>query len=101
MSQTCGIEAPHSAGPTPTPEAQPPARHLVLIDSAADGTRLARLYLGSREQVAEFDAAGPEVPALSGGMLASPEAAGSDWDMALAGHTHAERQAAQVFTLAV
>jgi hypothetical protein len=36
---------------------QPAARYLVLIDSAADGRRLARLFLSSFEQVAEFDAA--------------------------------------------
>jgi hypothetical protein len=99
MSQTFGIEARHAA-PGPAGDV-PPARYLVLIDSAASGTRQARLFLDSREQVAEFDAAGPEVQALARGLLARQDAWEPAWDAALAGHTAAERRAAQVFTLDV
>lgn len=99
MAQTYGIEAPH-AHATDAADA-PPARYLVLIDSASHGTRLARLFLATREQVAEFDAAGPEVQALTRGLLARQGAWEPDWDAALAGHSAAERCAAQVFTLDV
>ena len=98
MAQTYGIEAPHGASAT---SAQPSARYLVLIDAASDGTRLALLYLDNFEKVAEFDAAGPEVQAIAGGLVPQQGADGHDWDTALAGHTRAERQAAQVYTLAV
>jgi len=98
MGQTFGIEAHHVTTPADT---QPPARYLVLIDSAAENTRLARLFLDSRLQVAEFDAAGPEVLSITDGLVSQQNADGPQWDQALAGHTAAERRAAQVFTLAV
>ena len=98
MGQTYGMEAPRGAG---APDTQPPARFLVLIDSATDNTRLARLFLVSRQQVAEFDAAGPEVLSITDGLLSQQDADSTEWDQALAGHTAAERRAAQVFTLAV
>ena len=98
MGQTFGIEARHVNN---APDSQPPVRFLVLIDSAAENTRLARLFLDSRQQVAEFDAAGPEVLSIIDGLLSQQEADGTQWDQALAGHTAEERRAAQVFTLAV
>ena len=98
MGQTFGIEARHV---TTAPDTQPPARYLVLIDSAAENTRLARLFLDSRQQVAEFNAAGPEVLSITDGLLSQQDADGTQWDQALAGHTAAERRAAQGFTLAV
>ena len=98
MAQTFGIEASQGAS---TPDTQPPARYLVLIDSAADNARLARLFLASRQQVAEFDAAGPEVRSITSGLLSQQDACSTAWDQALAGHTPAERRAAQVFTLAI
>lgn len=101
MSQTYGIEAAQRASHGASPEQQPPARYLVLIDSAADGSRLARLFLACRTQVAEFDAAGPEVQAITSGLLAQEGACDPAWDQALAGHSEAERRQAQVFTLEV
>ena len=98
MGQTFGIEARHVVR---TPDTQPPARFLVLIDSAAENTRLARLFLESHQQVAEFDAAGPDVLSITDGLLSQQDANAAQWDQALAGHTAAERRAAQVFTLAV
>ena len=98
MGQTFGIEARHVNN---APDSQPPVRFLVLIDSAAENTRLARLFLDSRQQVAEFDAAGPEVLSIIDGLLSQQDADGTLWDQALAGHTAEERRAAQVFTLAV
>ena len=99
MAQTFGIEARHAA--SHAADEQPPARYLVLIDAASHGSRLARLFLEDRTQVAEFDAAGPEVQALTAGLLAGQGAWQAEWDAALAGHTGAERRAAQVFTLDV
>ena len=98
MGQTFGIEARHVNN---APDSQPPVRFLVLIDSVAENTRLARLFLDSRQQVAEFDAAGPEVLSIIDGLLSQQDADGTQWDQALAGHTAEERRAAQVFTLAV
>jgi len=100
MAQTFGIEAAHG-GHAPAAAPQPPARYLVLIDSAAHGTRLARLFLADHQQVAEFDAAGPEVQALTAALLAQEGAAGPEWHAALAGHSGAERRSALVFTLDV
>lgn len=97
MAQTFGIEA-SSAGAHPAAEHAPPARYLVLIDSASAGGRLARLFLASYEPVAEFDAAAPEVLALADGLLAHQGAQHPRWDRALAGHTAGERAQAQVFT---
>ena len=100
MAQTFGIEATPAASASHAHDTQPPARYLVLIDSASHGVRQARLFLDDRTQVAEFDAAGPEVQALTSGLLAQQGAWASEWDAALAGHSGAERRAAQVFTLA-
>ena len=101
MAQNFGMETPQRARPAPVPDAQPAVRYVVLIDAASHGTRLARLFLASREQVAEFDAAGPEVQALTSSLLADEGTAGPEWDAALAGHSPAERRVAQVFTLDV
>ncbi len=101
MAQTFGIEAAHAVPQPAVAAAQPPARYLVLIDSASHGTRQARLFLATREQVAEFDAAGPEVQSLTSSLLAGCGADAAEWDTALAGHSRVERQAAQVFTLGI
>jgi hypothetical protein len=98
MSQTYGIEAKKGqAGET----AMPPARYLVLVDSAAHGGRLARLFLASREEVAEFDASAPEVLSMTQGLVAAFSANEAVWDEALGGHSVQERAAAQIFTLDV
>lgn len=97
MAQTYGIKAPR---PGKASEA-PPARWVVLIDSASAGRRLARVFLASREMVAEFDASAPEVLLMTEGLAAHPGARGPEWDTALAGHGDDERAAAEVYTLDV
>lgn len=96
MAQTYGIEAQ----PSPRGEAQlPPVRYLVLIDAAAQGSRLARLYLASRESVAEFDAGAPEVLLMLRNQAPSSSAAAPEWDAALGQHSAEERAGAEVYTL--
>ena len=94
MSQTFGMEAPRKHSHTPL---QPPARYLVVIDSG--GYMVARLFLETREQVAEFDAAVEEVAAMTLNLAAKTGAQGAEWDRALQGHSAAERAGAQVYTL--
>ena len=74
-----------------------PARYLVLID--AGGSTVARLFLDSREMVAEFDAGTEEVAQMSSGLRPIKGADGPEWDQALMGHSAAERSAAVVYTL--
>ena len=71
----------------------------MLIESA--GTVVVRLFLESREQVAEFDAATEETTQMMAGLHAQRGALGAEWDAALAGHSVSERGAASVFTLDV
>lgn len=78
---------------------RPPARYLVLIDSG--GVALARLFSASHEQVAEFDASAEETSSMTGGLSSVSGAQGAEWDRGLAGHSAAERAAAEVYTLAV
>lgn len=78
---------------------QPPAKYLVLID--ASGEMLARLFDEKRVQVAEFDASSEEVAVMTNGLVPTRGAAGPEWAKALAGHSDAERQAAEVFALDV
>ena len=97
MSEGFGIESPgkhHSAN------RQKPARWLVLID-AGGGGQLARLFTESREQIAEFDAATEETSSMTSGLTPVRGALGTEWDKALAGHSHADRAAAEVYPLAV
>lgn len=98
MSQQFGIEAPQRAGHAPE---QPSVRYLVVIDNAATGARVARLFLASREEVAEFDAAAPEVLSMIDSLAATHSAMKHEWDAALAGHNPMERAAADVYTLDV
>jgi hypothetical protein len=74
-----------------------PARYLVVIDSG--GFVVARLFLDTREQVAEFDAATEEATQLTAGLVPTRGADGAEWDRALEGHSAAERGAAEVYTL--
>jgi len=96
MNQGFGIEKPgtraHSTHRAPT-------RYLVLIDAA--GAVVARLFLESRVEVAEFDAGTEEVALMTKGLQPVKGAAGPEWDRALAGHSDAERADAEVFTLDV
>lgn len=96
MSQTFGMESPrkHDHG-----SHRQPARYLVVIDSG--GYMVARLFLETRELVAEFDAAVEEVSAMTTGLVPEVGALGAEWDRALQGHNATERAGAMVYTLAV
>ena len=96
MSQGFGSESPRAHAQTAH---RPPARFLVLID--AGGSTVARLFLDSRVQVAEFDAGTEEVAQMTAGLAPTQDAAGPDWDRALEGHSLAERQAAEVYRLTI
>ena len=75
------------------------ARLLVVID--AGGVGVARLFLDSREQVAEFDAGTEEAAQMISGLVPVQGAEGPEWDRALQGHSLAERRAAKVYALDV
>jgi hypothetical protein len=94
MNHGYGIEA-HRDGPHG--EHRRPVRYLVLIESG--GSMVARLFLESRELVAEFDAGTEEVSAMTQGLLPQRDASGPEWDRALEGHSIAERAAAEIYTL--
>lgn len=74
-------------------------RFVVVIDSGE--TPIARLFLASFEQVAEFDAGAPEVVQMIAGVRAAKTAASAEWDRALKGHSQAERLTADVYELTV
>ena len=78
---------------------QPPAKYLVLID--ASGGMVARLFDARRVQVAEFDGSSEEVAVMTAGLEPQRGAADAEWARVLAGHSDAERRAAEVFTLDV
>lgn len=75
------------------------SRYLIIIESGAGP--VARLYLESREQVAEFDAGTEEVTMMTHGVAATTGASGPEWDRALAGHSAEERASALVYRLEV
>lgn len=62
---------------------------------------VARLFLETRERVAEFDAAVEEVSMMTNGLLPEIGALGVEWDLPLHGHSSTERAAALVYTLEV
>ena len=95
MDDSFGIESPHRHRPVPH---RPPTRWLVIIEEA--GTVIARLFLASREQVAEVDAGSEEVALMTRGLVPVRGALGAEWDGALQGHSATERAAADVYTLA-
>ena len=102
MSQQYGIEVPSQGRAAIAHEPQqPPARYLVLIDNASTGARIARLFLASHVEVAEFDAAAPEVLSMIDGLAATHSGMQPQWDRALAGHSPLERAAADVYQLGV
>jgi hypothetical protein len=96
MGQGFGIESPGAHRHTLH---RAPVRYLVIID--AGGSTLARLYLATREQVAEFDAGTEEVAQMTQGLQPALGALGPEWDRGLEGHSAAERGAADVYTLDV
>lgn len=94
MSHGFGNELPRAHG-NKTP--RPRSRYLVVIDSG--GFMVARLFLESREQVAEFDASTEEVAQMIGHLPSDDSAGEPQWDRALAGHSAAERAQARVYVL--
>ena len=94
MSQNYGMPAPaaHHHGAH-----RRPARYLMVIDSA--GSMLARLFLETRELVAEFDAGAEEVAVMVRGLQPAHGADAPEWDRALEGHSATERAAAEIYTL--
>lgn len=96
MNQGFGGESPRRHRQTAHKAA---SRYLVVIDSG--GFAVARLFLASREQVAEFDASTEETALMTRGLVPANDAGGPEWDQALKGHSAAERAAAEVYTLDV
>jgi hypothetical protein len=94
MSQGFGSESPRAHTQTLH---RKPARFLVVIDSG--GNAIARLFLDTRELVAEFDAATEEAAQMTAGRVPTRGAGGAEWDRALEGHSAAERSAADIYTL--
>lgn len=96
MSQAFGSESPRAHTQT---SHRKPARYLVVIESG--GYIVARLFLATRELVAEFDAGTEEAAQMMAGLVPTKGADGSEWDRALEGHSADERRAAEVYTLKV
>ena len=94
MNQGFGIESHGEHTRTPH---RKPARYLVVIDAA--GSMIARLFLDTRELVAEFDASTEEVALMTRGLASARGADGPEWDRALEGHSAAERGEAEIYTL--
>jgi len=96
MSQGFGSEAPRAHTQR---SHRKPARYLVVIGSG--GYVVARLFLDTRELVAEFDAGTEEAAQMTAGLVPTKGAEGPEWDRALEGHSPGERRAAEVYTLDV
>jgi len=96
MDQGFGDERPRAHTRSPHRKA---ARYLIVIDSG--GSAVARLFLETREQVAEFDAGAEEAAQMTAGLVPVTGANGPEWDRALAGHSSNERGSAAVYTLGV
>jgi hypothetical protein len=96
MSQGFGREVPQ---PHVQPTHRQVTKYLVVVP-CADGP-VARLFLESREQVAELDANTEEVTTMIKGVAPSIGATGPEWDGPLAGHSAEERAAAAVYALAL
>jgi hypothetical protein len=96
MNQGFGIERPAAHRQT---ERRAMARYLVLIE--AGGPVVALLFTELRQLAADFDAGSEEVAVMTRGLQPAVGAIGAEWDQALAGHSDAERAAAEVFTLDV
>ncbi len=94
MSQTYGIE---SARQHTNQSHRQPVRYVVIIE--AGGSTVAMLFLGTHALVSEIDAGTDAATSLIAGRVPVVGALGTEWDQALAGHSSADRAAAQVFTL--
>lgn len=97
MAQNYGIPShdAHSSGPH-----RAPARYLVLITTDGDAA-VARLFDAARVHLADVDASTEEVAVMTRGLAAERSAVAVEWDQALAGHSPAERETAEVYTLDV
>ncbi len=62
---------------------------------------IARLFLDTRELVAEFDAAVEEVTSMTSGLVPEVGAQSSEWDQALMGHSADQRATAMIYTLEI
>lgn len=96
MNHGYGIESPP---PHHQATHRKATRYLVVIDSG--GMTLARLFQDNLEQVGEFDAGAVEVARMVEGLRPTRGAEGPQWDRALEGHSAAEREAAEIYTLDV
>ena len=96
MNHGYGIESPSEHAHTPH---RKPARYLVVIDGG--GSAVAKLFVDTRELVAEFDAGAEEGALMTRGLQPAKGADGPQWDRALEGHSAKERGAADVYTLDV
>ena len=83
----------------PPPMHQPPAKYLIVIDSA--GGMIARMFDAKRRLMVDFDASSSEVAVMTQGLVPTRDANDPAWDAALAGHSAAERRAAEVYLLDV
>jgi hypothetical protein len=94
MSQGFGNELPRAHTQT---SHRRPVRYLIVIDSG--GSVIVRLFLDTREQVAEFDGGSEEATQMMAGLVPTKGADGPEWDRALEGQSTAERSAADVYAL--
>jgi hypothetical protein len=78
---------------------QSPAKYLIVIDSA--GEMIARMFDAKRHLMVDFDASSSEVAVMTQGLAPTDDASDPVWDAALAGHSAAERRAAEVYLLDV
>lgn len=62
---------------------------------------VARLFVDTREMVAEFDAAVEEVTAMTKGLVPEVGALSSEWDLALQGHSADQRATARIYTIEI
>ena len=76
---------------------QSPARYLVIIESA--GAMVARLFDARHGHLSDFDASSEEVAVMTAGIAPAHGVEGSEWGLAMDGHSPAERAAALVFAL--
>ncbi len=76
-----------------------PVKYLIVIE--AGGSMVARLFDADRVHVVDMDASSEDVAATTDGIVPVHGGAAPEWARALAGHSAAERAAAQVYTLAV
>ncbi|CAN5571669.1 hypothetical protein BH09PSE5_BH09PSE5_16720 [soil metagenome] len=74
-----------------------PVKYLVLIDAA--GAPVARMFDADMVHILDIDATSEEVVDMTGGHVPAYNAAESQWESMLAGHTLEERKSAQIFTL--